>query len=180
MCSYWVKKIAFKGQIRLGPGGVYLFCCTSFCYCFQLTLPSLFLFFFFFPSFLICFLSSFLISHLHSFPYFFKKCIYFIYLFLAAFGLHCCAQAFSSCDEWRLLFVVVCGLLIAVASLVVEHRLQVHGLQYLWHMGSVVVARRLQSTGSVVVAHGLSCSAARGIFLDQGLNPCPLHWQVDS
>ena len=35
-------------------------------------------------------------------------------------------------------------------------------------------------TGSVVVAHGLSCSAACGIFPDQGLNPCPLHWQADS
>ena len=34
--------------------------------------------------------------------------------------------------------------------------------------------------GSVVVAHGLSCSAARGIFPDQGSNPCPLHWQADS
>ena len=30
------------------------------------------------------------------------------------------------------------------------------------------------------MAHGLSCSAACGIFLDQGSNPCPLHWQVDS
>ena len=43
----------------------------------------------------------------------------------------------------------------------------------------------LQSTGSrragsVVVAHGLSCSAACGIFPDQGSNPCPLHWQADS
>ena len=45
---------------------------------------------------------------------------------------------------------------------------------------SVVVARGLWSTGSVVVAHGLSCSAACGIFPDQGLNPCPLHWQADS
>ena len=34
--------------------------------------------------------------------------------------------------------------------------------------------------GSVVVAHGPSCSAACGIFLDQGSNPCPLHWQADS
>ena len=43
----------------------------------------------------------------------------------------------------------------------------------------------LQSTGSrragsVVVANGPSCSAARGIFPDQGSNPCPLHWQADS
>ena len=29
--------------------------------------------------------------------------------------------------------------------------------------------------GSVVVAHGPSCSAACGIFPDQGSNPCPLH-----
>ena len=35
-------------------------------------------------------------------------------------------------------------------------------------------------TGSVVVAHGLSCSAAWGIFRDQGSNPCPLPWQADS
>ena len=34
--------------------------------------------------------------------------------------------------------------------------------------------------GSVIVAHGLSCSAACGIFPAQGSNPCPLHWQADS
>ena len=34
--------------------------------------------------------------------------------------------------------------------------------------------------GSVVVTHGPSCSVARGIFPDQGPNPCPLHWQADS
>ena len=28
--------------------------------------------------------------------------------------------------------------------------------------------------------HRLSCPAACGIFLDQGLNLCPLHWQADS
>ena len=52
--------------------------------------------------------------------------------------------------------------------------------QQLWHMGSVVVTRGLQSTGSVVVAHRLSGSAACGIFLDQGSNPGLLRWQVDS
>ena len=34
--------------------------------------------------------------------------------------------------------------------------------------------------GSVVVAHGPGCSAACGIFPDQGSNPCPLHWQAAS
>ena len=50
---------------------------------------------------------------------------YFIlfYLFLAALGLHCCTRAFSSCHEQGLLFVVVRGILIAVASLIVEHEL---------------------------------------------------------
>ena len=43
-----------------------------------------------------------------------------------------------------------------------------HRLQWLWHMGSVVAA------------HGLSCSAACGVFLDQGSDPCLLPWQVDS
>ena len=75
-------------------------------------------------------------------------------------GLCCCAQAFSSSGEWGLLFVAVRGLLIAVASL--------------------VAARALGARASVVVAHGLSCSQACGIFLDQESNPCPLHWQADS
>ena len=43
----------------------------------------------------------------------------------------------------------------------------------------------LRSTGSrrarsAVVAHGPSCSAASGIFPDQGSNLCPQHWQADS
>ena len=52
-----------------------------------------------------------------------------MYLFLAAFGIRCCARAFSSCGEQGLLFVVVHGHLIAVASLVAEHGLYAHGLQ---------------------------------------------------
>ena len=43
----------------------------------------------------------------------------------------------------------------------------------LWSTGS-------RRTGSVVVAHGPSCSAACGILPDQGSNPCPLHRQADS
>ena len=43
----------------------------------------------------------------------------------------------------------------------------------LWTTGS-------RRAGSVIVAHGPSCSAACGIFPDQGSNPCVLHWQADS
>ena len=54
-----------------------------------------------------------------------------------------------------------CGFLTAVASLVAEQRLK-------------------GPRTSVVVAHGLSCSLACGVLLDQGLNPFVPHWQVDS
>ena len=37
----------------------------------------------------------------------------------------------------------------------------------------------LRSAGSVIVAHGPSCSAACGILPDQGSNLCPLHRQAD-
>ena len=55
--------------------------------------------------------------------------MYLFYLFLAALGLHCCVWAFSSFGGRGLLFIVVCRLLIAVASLVVEHGLEAHRLQ---------------------------------------------------
>ena len=47
-----------------------------------------------------------------------------VYFILVALGLHCCVWAFSGCSEWGLLFLVVCGLLIAMASFIVEHRLK--------------------------------------------------------
>ena len=34
-------------------------------------------------------------------------------------------------------------------------------------------AQALGEQASVVVAHGLSCAESCGLFLDQGLNPCP-------
>ena len=46
-----------------------------------------------------------------------------VYLFLSVLGLRWGTQAFASCCEPGLLFVVVHGLLMAVASLVVEHKL---------------------------------------------------------
>ena len=62
--------------------------------------------------------------------------------------------------QQALLFVVVPGLLTAVISLAVEHR--------------------LYSSGSVVVVHRLNFPKACGTFPDQGPKPCPLHWQLDS
>ena len=57
------------------------------------------------------------------FVLFFKIYFLFIYLFLAALGLHCGAQAFSSYGKRELLFIAVRVLLVAEASLVAEHGL---------------------------------------------------------
>ena len=84
----------------------------------------------------------------------------FIYLVLAVSGLRCCEGSFPAVASGGYSLVVAHGLLIGVASLVVEHR--------------------LESTGSTAVAHELTCSVACGAFPDQGSNPCLLHWQVDS
>ena len=54
--------------------------------------------------------------------------IIYLFYFLAAVGLCSYVQAFSSCGKQSLLFIMVHGLLIAVASLV-AHSLQVCGLQ---------------------------------------------------
>ena len=75
-------------------------------------------------------------------------------------GLSCCALAFSSLASRGYSLVAAHGLLIAVAS---RCRAQALGL---WT--------------SVVVAHGLSCPAACGIFPAQGSNLYALHWQADS
>lgn len=56
------------------------------------------------------------------------------------------------------------ALLLAVASLVAEPRFQARGLQQLHHVGSAAVV------------HVLSRSPAGRISLDQGRNPCLLHW----
>ena len=52
--------------------------------------------------------------------FFNKKFIYFIYLFLAALGLRCCARAFSSCSEraslWWLLLLSVGSRCVGVCS----------------------------------------------------------------
>ena len=67
-----------------------------------------------------CHMMPFIFIYFFIYVFIFSK---FIYLFLAALGLRCCVWAFSSCGERGLLFVVVRGFLIAVASLVVEHGL---------------------------------------------------------
>ena len=47
---------------------------------------------------------------------------------MAVLGLRFCVRAFSSCGKWGPLFIAVHGPLTIVASLVGEHRLQMHRL----------------------------------------------------
>ena len=93
-------------------------------------------------------------------------------LFMAALGLHCCAQAFSSCGERGLLLVVVHRLLIAVASLVAEHGLQACGVQQLWLAGSRAQAQQLWRKGLVAPRHVGSSRP--------GIEPMSPALQVDS
>ena len=80
---------------------------------------------------------------------------------------------FSSYDKQGLFSSCRAQVLIASASLVAEHGLQ--GTRAL-----VAAVPGLQSTGSIVGAHGLACSTPCGIFPDQGPNSCLPPWQVES
>ena len=90
-----------------------------------------------------------------------KNVIHLCILFLAVLGLHCCMPAFSSCSEQ--------GLLSSYGT-------------WASHYGgfSCYRVQALGRAGSFVVVHRFSCPEARGTFLDQGSNSCPLHWQADS
>ena len=85
---------------------------------------------------------------------------FFFTLFLAVLGLHCCVRAFSNCGEQGLYSSLQCA-----------------GFSFQWLLGR---AQALGMQASVAVVCGFGSCMEGGIFLDQGSNPCPLHWQVDS
>ena len=75
-----------------------------------------------------------------------------------------------------LVFVAACGLyLIAVSQ-----GSPLFAVSQLLIVVASLVKNKLQSIGWEVVALGLSCPTACGIFPDQGSNTCPLTWQADS
>ena len=74
-------------------------------------------------------------------------------------------------------FVSVLGLSLVVAS-GGHSSSRCAGLSLSWPL--LLRSTGSRRAGSVVVAHGPSCSAACGILPDQGSNPCPLHQQADS
>ena len=99
---------------------------------------------------------------------------------MTVLGLHCCVKFFSSCGKWGLL------------SSCSEQTFHGSGFSYCgaWALGHAGFVRcgtwaqypwllnsRAQALDEM---HGVSCSMACGIFLDQGSNPCLLHWQTNS
>ena len=104
--------------------------------------------------------------NLNIFNYIYFIFFFFKYLFIYLFYLWLC---------W--VFVTVRGLSLVVAS--GDHSSsRCAGLSSSWPL--LLWSTGSRRAGSVTVAHGRSCSAACGIFPDQGSNPCPLHWQADS
>ena len=102
-------------------------------------------------------------TYIYFYTYFFFFLILFIYLFIY---LWLC---------W--VFVSVWGLSLVAAS--GDHSSsRCAGLSLLRPL--LLRSTGSRRAGSAIVAHGPSCSAACGIFPDQSLNPCPLHWQADS
>ena len=94
-------------------------------------------------------------------------------IILLIFGcacLCCSAWAFSSFGKWEL--VPSCS----------ERGLPSNCSVWAPHCGGFSCCRvpALGALASLVVAHGLKCPVACGIFPDQGSNRCPLHWQADS
>ena len=104
--------------------------------------------------------------------YFLKLFLSFIFLFFFKFYL------FILFHLWLCwVFVSVCGLSLVAAS-GGHSSSRCAGLSLSWPL--LLRSTGSRRAGSAIVAHGLSRSAACGIFPDQGWNPCPLHWQADS
>ena len=54
------------------------------------------------------------------------------------------------------------------------------GLLFLAVCGLRIREQARGTQASVVMACEICCPTACGVFLDQGLNPCSLHWQADT
>ena len=80
-----------------------------------------------------------------------------------------------SLDHYVVSFFVSC---ISLYLFYLFFFLQYAGLSLLWPL--LLRSTGSGRTGSAAMAHGISRSAACGIFPDRGMNPCPLHRQADS
>ena len=123
-----------------------------------------------------CFTNFF--SYLHFLPILFHEIFFFFQFFFLI-------RIISFFNVLIYLYFWLCWIFVALHRLLCRccaqaSHCRVHELQWLQHMGSVVAVQGPWSMCSVLVAQWLSCSTVYGVFPDQGSNPCPLHWHVDS
>ena len=107
---------------------------------------------------------------MYSYIYHSFSCFYLFYFygavslkkffFLTALGLRCCTQAYSSCDEWVLLFVAVRGLQGSHCG-----GFSCCGTQALGSWASVVAACGLSSFGTWALERRLSSCGAQALLL---------------
>ena len=109
-----------------------------------------------------------------------KRFFFFLIYLLAALGLHCCAGFSLVAASGGYSLLQCTGFAFGGFSSREARALGAGASVVAARAGSAVAVLRLQRTGSVVVVQALSCSAACGIFPDQGSNPYLLHQQADS
>ena len=167
--SFWISVFVFSRYIpRSGIARSY----GSFIIC-KYFLPFSRLSFHFVNGYLCC-AKAFKLNSV-SFVYFY---LYFLY-FRRRIKKYCC-------DLFIYLFIYLwlCWVFVSVRGLSLVGASGGHsssrcmGLSLSWPL--LLQSTGSRCAGSVIVAHGPSCSVACGIFPDQGSNPCSLHWQADS
>ena len=91
-----------------------------------------------------------------------------VYLFLAVLGLRCCGRLFSACGP------------VGAALPCSARASQRGGFSCCGTKASVDRLQQWQHADTAAAVHGLRGPMARGLSPEQGLDPCPLHWQADS
>ena len=117
---------------------------------------------------------------IHSFLYSQKRFFFLFKIYLFVYGY---ARVFVACCSGFLQLRVSRGcspLRCTGCSLRWLLLLQSTGSRLVGFSSWGTQARWFWLMGPIVVASGGNCSAACGIFPDQGSNPCPLPWQADS
>ena len=101
-----------------------------------------------------------------------------LFIYLAAPGPCRCVWVFSHCGEQGLLLAAMCGLLIAVTALVVEHGLQVLGLSYSTACGPGIELVSPALTGDflnrrIIALHYCACFCPRSAWISRTYTPVP-------
>ena len=124
------------------------------------------------------------IKYLHFATYFFSNFFIYQLLIISCSKKEWCFLQFLFLKFYLFIYFWLCWVFISVRGLSLVAASGGHsssrcaGLSLSWPL--LLRSTGSRCAGSVIVAHGPSCSVACGIVPNQGLNLCPLHWQADS